>query len=335
MQAIELRQFGIEHLHQVELARPEPGPGEVLIRVRAAALNYRDRVVLDGSYMPNLTLPFIPVADAAGEVAAVGENARRWQVGARVTTHYTTTWLSGEMEEAHQGAKLGGPLPGMLREYAVLPESALVATPAHLSDAEAATLPIAALTAWNGLQECNLRAGQTLLLQGTGGVSLFALQFAVTMGARVIITSSSDDKLARAKALGAHATINYRTTPNWGEAAREINGGRGVDAVLEVGGVHTLAQSLIAVRQCGSIAVIGFLGGLGTGPDVTRALVQKRARLLGISVGHRESFEAMNRAITLHQLHPVLDRSFPLAQAAEAFRYFGSGEGFGKVVIDV
>lgn len=335
MQAIELRQFGIDNLHLIDQERPQPGPGEVLVRIRATALNYRDRVVVDGTYLPNLALPFIPVADAAGEIAAVGAGAQRWKIGERVTTHYTTNWLAGQMTEAHQGAKLGGPLPGMLREYAVLPESALVATPAHLSDAEAATLPIAALTAWNALADCNLQAGQTVLLQGTGGVSLFALQFARAMGARIIITSSSDAKLARAREMGAHAGINYRSTPNWGEAARELNGGRGVDVVLEVGGVHTLGQSLVAVRQCGSIAVIGFLGGLGAGPDVTRALVQKRARLLGISVGHRESFEAMNRALSLHAIKPVIDRSFALPQAAEAFRYFGGGEGFGKVVIAV
>lgn len=335
MQAMELRQFGIDNLHMTDLEIPQPGPGEVLVRLRANSLNYRDRVVIDGTYMPNLKLPFIPVSDAAGEIAAVGADAQRWQVGARVTTHYTTNWLAGEMIEAHQGAKLGGPLPGMLREYAVLSESALVATPSHLSDAEAATLPIAALTAWNALMDANVQAGQTVLLQGTGGVSLFALQFARAMGARVFITSSSDAKLARARELGAHAGINYRSTPNWGEAARELNGGRGVDAVLEVGGVHTLTQSLVAVRQCGNIAVIGFLGGLGAGPDVTRALVQKRARLLGISVGHRESFEAMNRAISLHGIKPVIDRSFTLPQAVDAFRYFGSGEGFGKIVISM
>lgn len=335
MQAMELSQFGIENLHMVDLGKPQPGPREVLVRIRAASLNYRDRVLIDGSYMPNLKFPFIPVSDGAGEVVEIGAEVTRWKVGDRVTTHYTTTWLAGEMTETHQSAKLGGPLPGMLREYAVLPESALVATPKHLSDAEAATLPIAALTAWNALQEANLRAGQTVLLQGTGGVSLFALQFAKALGAKIIITSSSDDKLQRALELGAHHGINYRNTPNWGETARELNGGRGVDVVIEVGGAQTLAQSLIAIRQCGSIAVIGFLGGLGTGPDVVRALVQKRARMLGISVGHRESFEAMNRVIELHKIKPVIDQSFALPQTAEAFRRFSGDQLFGKVVITI
>lgn len=335
MQAIELRQFGIENLHSIDMEKPKAGQGEVLVRIRAASLNYRDRVLIDGSYLPNLHLPLIPISDGAGEVAAVGAGVQRWKVGDRVTTHYTTTWLAGEMTEAHQGVKLGGPLPGMLREYAVLPEFALVATPSHLSDAEAATLPIAALTAWNALQDSGLRAGQTVLLQGTGGVSLFALQFAKVMGARVIITSSSDAKLERARQLGAHHGINYRNTPNWGEAARELNGGRGIDVVVEVGGAQTLAQSLTAIRQCGSIAVIGFLGGLGAGPDVVRTLVQKRARLLGISVGHRESFEAMNRVLALHGIKPVIDRSFPLPEAAEALRYFSGSDVFGKVVIAI
>jgi NADPH:quinone reductase-like Zn-dependent oxidoreductase len=335
MQAVQLTQFGFDNLQLIDQSRPEPVAGEVLMRVRAASLNYRDRVLADGSYMPNLTLPIVPVSDAAGEVVAVGQGVTRWKLGDRVTTHYTTNWLAGEMNESHQGAKLGGPLPGMLREFAALPEQALVATPAHLSDAEAATLPIAALTAWNGLMETGLRPGQTVLLQGTGGVSLFALQFAKVMGARIIVTSSSDEKLARVRELGAHHTINYRTTPNWGEVARTLNDGRGVDVVIEVGGANTLAQSLIAVRQSGKIAVIGFLGGLGAGGDVARALVQKRVSMHGISVGHRESFEAMNRVIALHGIKPIIDRTFALPQAAEAYHYFAGAEGFGKVVITI
>jgi len=335
MQAMELGKFGIENLQMVDLEKPQPGPREVLIRVRAASLNYRDRMLIEGSYMPNLKFPLIPISDGAGEVLEVGAEVTRWKVGDRVTTHYSTTWLAGEMTEAHQTAKLGGPLPGMLREYAALPESALVATPNHLSDAEAATLPIAALTAWNAFQEANLQAGQTVLLQGTGGVSLFALQFAKVLGAKIIITSSSDAKLQRALELGAHHGINYRNTPNWGETARELNGGRGVDVVVEVGGAHTLAQSLTAIRQSGSIAVIGFLGGLGSSPDVVRTLVQKRARMLGISVGHRESFEAMNRVIELHKIRPVIDRSFTLPQTIDAFRHFGSSDLFGKVAISI
>jgi NADPH:quinone reductase-like Zn-dependent oxidoreductase len=335
MQAVQLTQFGLDNLQLIDQARPEPAAGEVLVRVRAASLNYRDRMLVEGSYLPNLKLPLVPVSDAAGEVVAVGEGVTRWKVGDRVTTHYTTNWLAGEMNESHQTAKLGGPLPGMLREFAALPEQALVATPAHLSDAEAATLPIAALTAWNGLMETGLKPGQTVLLQGTGGVSLFALQFAKIMGARIIITSSSDEKLARARELGAHHTINYRTMPNWGEAARVLNDGCGVDAVLEVGGGNTLAQSLIAVRQSGKIAVIGFLAGLGAATEVARALVQKRVSLHGISVGHRESFEEMNQVIALHGIRPIVDRTFTLPQAVDAYRYFAGAEGFGKVVITI
>jgi NADPH:quinone reductase-like Zn-dependent oxidoreductase len=333
MKAVQLHQFGAEHLELVELPAPQPAAGEVLVRVRARSLNYRDLVLVAGSYLSGLSFPLVPVSDGAGEVVALGAGASRWRIGDRVTTHYTTSWLAGEMAEHHQQAKLGGPLAGMLAEYVALPEQALVATPSHLSDAEAATLPIAALTAWNALQACQLQAGETVLLQGTGGVSLFALQFAQLMGAKVIMTSGSDTKLERVRALGAHAVLNYRDTPDWGTVARGLNGDRGVDVVVEVGGAQTLAQSLIAIRQCGRIAVVGFLGGLGGGPDVTRALVQKRARLLGISVGHRESFEAMNRAIALHGLRPIIDREFRLEEARNAFACAQSAEGFGKVVI--
>ncbi|WP_374349261.1 NAD(P)-dependent alcohol dehydrogenase [Chitinimonas sp.] len=335
MQAYHLKQFGIDHLQQVDLPMPQPGQGEVLLRVGAVSLNYRDRVVAEGNYLPDMPLPFIPVSDGAGVVAAVGAGVTRWQVGQRATTQYTTNWMAGRMVEAHQKAKLGGPLPGMLREYAVLHEQSLVATPAHLSDAEASTLPIAAVTAWNALMACELRAGQTVLLQGTGSVSLFALQLARIMGARVIITSSSDAKLARAHSLGAHHTINYRDTPDWGQAARDVLGGEGVDAVLEVGGAGTLAQSAHAVRQDGSIALIGFLGGFGGGPEISRALMYKRARLLGTSVGHRESFEAMNRAIDLHQLRPVIDRQYAFADAPAAYRQLVAGDSFGKIVITI
>ncbi|GAB3258946.1 zinc-dependent alcohol dehydrogenase family protein [Chitinimonas naiadis] len=336
MQQVELQQFGLEHLVLGDAPRPEPGPAEVLVRLQARSLNYRDRVVIDGSYMPNLRFPFVPVSDAAGEVVAVGKGVSRFTVGDRVVTHYTTGWFAGRMRAEHQQSKLGGPLPGMLREYAALSEQILLPVPAHLSLAEASTLPIAALTAWNALQESELQAGDTVLVQGTGNVALFALQFAKLLGLRVIITSSSDDKLARARLLGADEGINYQHTPAWGQAAHELTGGVGVDAVIEVGGMATLAQSLVAVRVAGTIAVIGFLGGVsGTadGPDVTRALVAKRARLQGISVGHRDSFEAMNRAIALHGLRPVIDSEFALADYAAAFARFGSGEAFGKVLI--
>ncbi|HEY9104916.1 NAD(P)-dependent alcohol dehydrogenase [Chitinimonas sp.] len=335
MLQIELKQFGLEHLVATDAPVPVAGPGEVLVRLRARSLNYRDRVVIDGSYMPNLALPFVPVADATGEVVDVGPGVGRFGGGERVLTHYTTAWLAGRMRAEYQQSKLGGPLQGMLREYAVLPEQALLPVPEHLSLGEAATLPIAALTAWNALQESQLQAGDTVLVQGTGSVSLFALQFAKLMGCRVIITSSSEAKLARARALGADTGINYLTEPAWGKVARELSTG-GVDAVIEVGGMRTLAQSMQAVRAAGTVAVIGFLGGVagaGEGPDITRALVASRARLQGISVGHRESFEAMNRAIALHGLRPVIDSEFALPDYAAAFARFASGDAFGKVLI--
>lgn len=333
MQAVQLERFGFEHLREVELPEPAPGPGEVLVRIHAASLNYRDRVIIEGSYMPGLALPAIPLSDGAGEVVAVGPGVTRWQPGDRVTTHYASTWLAGRVLAEHGAGRLGGPKPGVLQQFLTIDQQALVATPAYLSDVQAATLPIAALTAWNALETSAVGPGQTVLLQGTGGVSLFALQLARLRGARVIITSSSDDKLARARDLGADDTINYRSTPHWADAARALTAGVGVDVVLEMGGSNTLAQSLAAVRQGGVIVAIGFLAGSGEGPDVARSLVARQARLQGMSVGHRQSFEEMLRAITLAQLQPVVDRCYPMRDIVAAFAHMGSRDNFGKVVI--
>jgi NADPH:quinone reductase-like Zn-dependent oxidoreductase len=256
----------------------------------------------------------------------------RVKVGQRVAAIFMQKWLSGEVDEAKAKSALGGAIDGVLAEYIVLHEDGLVQVPEHLSLEEAATLPCAAVTAWHGLvTEGRVKPGDTVLVQGTGGVSLFALQFACLAGARVLITSSSNDKLKRARELGASEGINYKETPEWGDKVRELTGGRGVDHVVEVGGAGTLGQSLRAVRMGGQISLIGVLSGAGQANPMP--ILMKNVRVQGIFVGSREMFEAMNRAISAHQLRPVVDRVFPFAEAPAALRYMESAAHFGKICI--
>jgi NADPH:quinone reductase-like Zn-dependent oxidoreductase len=335
MKVYEVRgKFGLESLAAAERPQPQPGPHEVLVRVRAVALNYRDLLVVKGAYNPKMPLPRVPCSDAAGEVAAVGEKVNRVRVGQRVAGLFMPAWQSGELTEAKASSALGGGVDGVLAEYVILPEDGVVAVPEHLDDVEAATLPCAAVTAWHALvTEGGVKPGDTVLVQGTGGVSLFALQFARLAGARVIATSSRDDKLERVRALGASAGINYKTTPEWGERGRVLSGG-GVDHVVEVGGAGTLAQSLRAVRLGGRVSLIGVLSG-GAGQISLFPVLMKNVRVQGIFVGSGEMFEAMNRAIAAHQLRPVVDRVFPFEQVPDAFRHLESGAHFGKVVVRV
>ncbi len=327
--------FGLEALAQEERPRPQPGPGEVLVRVGAVSLNYRDLMIIKGQYNPKLSLPRIPCSDAAGEVAAVGPGVNRVKTGQRVAGLFAPGWQSGEPTEAKARSARGDAVEGVLAEYVVLPADGVVSVPPHLSDEEAATLPCAAVTAWHALlTEGSVKPGDTVLVQGTGGVSLFALQFARLAGARVIITSSHDEKLQRAHKLGAAEGINYKATPEWGERARQLTGGRGVDHVIEVGGAGTLAQSLRAVRMGGRISLIGVLAGGGGSINLLPVLM-KSVCVQGIFVGSREMFEAMNRAIEAHRLQPVVDRVFGFAEAPEALRYLESGAHFGKVCIRV
>jgi NADPH:quinone reductase-like Zn-dependent oxidoreductase len=257
------------------------------------------------------------------------------KVGQRVAGIFMQKWLAGELTETAARSALAGAIDGVLAEYDVLHESGVVPVPEHLSDEEAATLPCAAVTAWHGLiTEGQVTAGDSVLVQGTGGVSLFALQFARLVGARVVITSSSDDKLRRAREMGAAEAINYKATPEWGDRVRELTGGRGVDHVVEVGGAGTLGQSLKAVRTGGRISLIGVLTG-GTGQVNPLPVLMKGVRVQGIFVGSRDMFEAMSRAIALHTLRPVVDRVFPFAEAVEAYRYLESAAHFGKIVIRV
>ena len=336
MKAYEIRDgFGLDNLVACERPDPTPGPFQVRVRVQATSLNQRDLMMVEGRYNPRQKLPLIPNSDGAGRVDAVGSGVTRVKVGDRVMGVFSQAWLAGAPSRAAQTRTLGGPLDGALADTMLLHEDGVVLTPAHLSDEEAATLPCAAVTAWSALVTYGgLKAGDTVLVQGTGGVSIFGLQLARMLGARVILTSSRDDKLEKARALGAHEVINYVTTPDWDKAARALTGGMGVDHVVEVGGAGTFEKSLRAVRVGGTVSVIGVLsGGAGTVP-LTPILMQN-LRVQGILVGHREGVEAMNRALALHGIHPVVDRVFPFAEARAAFEYLKSGAHFGKVVVRV
>ncbi|WP_043710693.1 zinc-dependent alcohol dehydrogenase family protein [Corallococcus macrosporus] len=336
MKAYEVQAgFGLDKLVQVERPDPVPGPMQVRVRVKATSLNSRDLMMVEGRYNPRQKLPLVPNSDGAGVVDAVGPGVTRVKPGDRVMSLFAQAWGAGAPTRAAQVSTLGGPLDGALADTVLLHEDGAVPTPAYLSDEEAATLPCAAVTAWSALVTHGaIKAGDTVLLQGTGGVSIFALQIARLMGARIIITSSHDAKLARARTLGAHDGINYVTTPDWDKAARALTGGVGVDHVVEVGGAETFEKSLRAVRPGGTVSVIGVLSG-GAGAVPLTPILMQNLRVQGIFVGHRQSFEALNRAFTLHAVRPVVDRVFDFSEARAAFEHLKSGAHFGKVVIRV
>ncbi|GAP97995.1 zinc-dependent alcohol dehydrogenase family protein [Leptolyngbya sp. NIES-2104] len=324
---------GIDGLTVSELPMPEPSAGQVLVRVRATSLNYRDTAVVSGRY-PGQTLPVIPLSDGAGEVVAIGEGVTRVKVGDRVAGIFFQDWIAGKLTRVKIKSALGGAIDGMLAEYVVLNQEGVVLLPENLSYEEGASLPCAAVTAWQALvTRGGLAAGETVLLLGTGGVSIFALQFAKLLGAKVIITSSSDEKLERARLMGAHETINYKQFPEWQKTVWELTHKEGVDQVIEVGGAGTLDRSLQSARVGGRVSLIGVLGGAGEVNYVN--ILQKSIDVQGIYVGSREMFEAMNRAISLHQIQPVIDRVFPFDAAPDAYRYLQSGSHFGKVVIQL
>lgn len=307
-----------------------PKAGEVLVAIKAVSLNYRDLSILSGSTKPATIL----ASDAAGEVVAVGEGVTRFVVGDRVAGSFFQQWIDGRLRKAYFNTTLGGGIDGVLTTARVFPEHGLVRIPEHLSYEEAATLPCAALTAWHALvTTAHVSSGDTVVLLGTGGVSIFALQFAKLLGARVIVTSSSDDKLARARALGADETINYRTTPEWQSEVLRLTEGEGADVVVEVGGAGTLPRSIEATRPGGQVSVVGFLTGANE-PFNLRSLLTT-VRLQGIYVGSVAMFEEMNAFIARHQLRPVIDRVFPFEETREALRYLQSAQHLGKVVVRV
>jgi NADPH:quinone reductase-like Zn-dependent oxidoreductase len=333
MKLYELRAFGLENLQQTERPSPEPAEDEVLIRIRAVSLNYRDLLVVQGKYNPRMKLPRIPVSDGAGEVVSIGSGVTIWKPGDRVVIPFFPAWLDGPLTAAKAASALGGDVDGLLREFATVKADALLPIPHHLSYEQAASLPCAAVTAWNGLTVSgNLQKGQTLLLQGTGGVSLFGLQFGKIMGAKIILISSSDAKLERARALGVHHAINYKAEPEWAKRILEVTEGRGVDLTLEVGGTGTLSQTLRATAYAGHISLIGVLTGIAGEVQIGHIL-HKALTVRGIYVGSRTMFAAMNEAIAQDKLEPVIDRVFPFRDAPEAFRHLESGQHFGKVVI--
>jgi NADPH:quinone reductase-like Zn-dependent oxidoreductase len=325
---------GIDALTEAERSDPKPAYRQVLVKVKACSLNFRDLAIARGSYRMPVRDNITPLSDGAGEVIEIGSGVSRVKVGDRVAGNFFQRWPGGEpAADVHKSA-LGGGIDGMLADYAVLEEDGVVKLPAHLSFEEGATLPCAAVTVWHAMMEhAKLKAGDTILLQGTGGVSIFGLQFARAMGIRAIITSSSDEKLGRAKALGAAFGINYKTTPEWEKAAMEFTGS-GVDQVVEVGGAATLTRSFGAIRAGGSITLIGGLSG-GASELNPGLIFSRRANVRGISVGSTQMFEAMNRAVEVNAIKPVIDKVFAFADAPEAYRHMALGAHFGKIVISV
>jgi len=333
MRAVQLTAYGLDHLETVDLPAPRPNPNEVLVRMEAAALNYRDLLLATGKLYRGVELPIVPVSDGAGTVVEVGAAVTRFRPGDRVTTFYKSRWTAGAMRPEWEGAEIGGPQPGVMRELACFDAYSLARAPAHLSSLQAATLPIAALTAWQALELAHVTTGQTVLTLGTGGVAMFALQLAKLRGARVIALSSSDEKLARAAALGADVGINYARHPQWGARVREATGGVGVDVVVETVGGATLEQSVEAVRMHGFVGLVGFMGGSEATLPLTRAIL-KRVHLQGISVASLEAHERMVAAIEATGLVPVIDRSYGFGQLREALEQLAGGRSFGKIAID-
>ncbi len=327
----------IAGLNRIQSSIPALAAHEVHVRVHAVSLNYRDLMIADGKYLGTGEVSVIPCSDGAGEVMAVGAEVTRFRVGDRVAASFFPDWIYGAPTAQNTAAALGGVVDGMLAEEIVSHEDALVAIPLHLSYAEAAAMPCAGVTAWNALfVEGGLRAGNSVLLLGTGGVSIWALQLAKAAGLRTIITSSSDDKLKRARGLGASATINYKTTPEWQDEVVRLTNGRGVDLVLEVGGQGTLMRSIASARMGGTIAVIGGVSGFGFGGELSPfSLIGGAKRLAGILVGSRSMLEDLNTFLSAAEIHPVVDRIFPFEQAHDAYRYLGKAEHFGKVVIEI
>jgi NADPH:quinone reductase-like Zn-dependent oxidoreductase len=335
MKICELSAWGFDNLHYRDVSTPQPGPDQVLLKFGAASINYRDYQIVAGEFAPDQPLPIIPGSDGAGRIVAVGDNVDGLSPGDRVSPLFFPEWMSGEALDNERSVSSGLETLGVLREYGVYEPHQVCRIAPHLTDAEASCYPCAGLTAWNSLVTCSgTAAGDTVLVQGTGGVSIMALQFAKAMGARVIVTSSSDERLQRALVLGADHGINYRETPNWGEAARKLTDGQGVDAVIEIGGEGTLPQSITALRRGGHINVIGYLAGIGLGLSVFN-LIERNANLHGLSVGNREQFEEMMEFVGAHGIKPVIGRTYSFDEAGQAIQDITRGGNFGKLVVTI
>jgi NADPH:quinone reductase-like Zn-dependent oxidoreductase len=327
--------FGIDQLTSREAPIPEPAPGQVVIEVHACSLNYRDLMVVLGKYNPRLKMPRVPLSDGAGIVHSVGEGVISLRVGDKVAAIFMQNWLDGAPSADRYRGALGGDIDGMAQQYIALDQSGVVRVPDYLSHEQAATLPCAAVTAWTALHKAGgITLGSTVLIQGTGGVSIFALQLAKAMGARVLGTSSSDEKLERAQALGLDAACNYRQTPDWADWAIAQTDGEGVDLVIEVGGAGTFSQSLKAAKIGGAIAQIGVLSQSDEPAGVTQIL-RKQLRVQGIYVGSRTDFQSLNQALTLHPIQPIIDETFPRDQFPAALHRMQSAAHFGKLVVSM
>ncbi len=327
--------FGLDHLVSTSVESPSPGPGQLKLAMKSASLNFRDLLMVQGLYNPRQPLPLVPCSDGVGEVVEVGEGVDEEWMGKRVMPIFAQAWSSGEPTKPKLKSTLGGPRPGTLSEEMVVSAEGVVEVPAYLSDEEAASLPCAAVTAWNALvEQGGIQAGDRVLTLGTGGVSTFAIKIAKAQGAEVIVTSSSDEKLEKALAMGADHGINYVDDPEWGKTAKELSGGRGVDLVVEVGGAGTLEQSTKAVRIGGQISLIGVLSGQMEGFNITPILMQN-IRIQGVIVGHREMFERMVRAFELHEITPEMDKVFGFDEVPAAFERMAQGAHLGKIGINV
>jgi NADPH:quinone reductase-like Zn-dependent oxidoreductase len=335
LKALELAEFGLDNLREVTLDDPEPDKGQVLVKFQAASVNYRDFMIAEGMFAPVEDLPVIPLSDGAGEVVAVGHGVSSLQVGDRVTPLFFPRWLSGDALGDERSVSTGLEAPGCLREFGAFDESAVVKVPDHLSAEQAACFPCAGLTAWSALVTTSgTSSGDVVVVLGTGGVSVFALQFAKALGATVIVTSSSDEKLSHAQELGADHVINYQVTPEWGPAVKALTDGRGADVVVEVGGTGTLPQSFKAIRRGGHIPVIGALTGAQMDLAVYE-LIMTNAHLHGIGVGNRAGYEEMMSFVDKHRISPVIHRTYPFDDAATAMQDISKGEHFGKLVIRI
>lgn len=337
MKIYRFDRFGLDALRLVETAdEPSPlAPDQVRVAIEALSLNYRDLLVIEGTYSSRLPLPATPLSDAAGVVLEVGPGVTKFRAGDEVMTHFVAGWQSGPFEGRFAATTLGLPGPGVAAEVVELPATALLHKPRNLSFAQSATLPIAGLTAWSALvNEGAVRAGQTVLTLGTGGVSLFSVQFAKALGARVIVTSSSDEKLERARLLGADEGINYREQPRWDKVVLELTDGLGADIVVENAGAATLSQSLKCARAGGVVALLGALTGLSHEINIA-PIVMKRLRVQGILVDSRSTFETMVEFLDAHPIEPVIDREFEFEALPEALAFMKRGAHFGKIVIDV
>jgi NADPH:quinone reductase-like Zn-dependent oxidoreductase len=335
MKALHLKRFGIGNLALVDIPRPEPGSHEVLVRITAAAIQYLDNIVIEGTVIPDLPLPHIPGCEGAGVVESVGPHVTRWKKGDRVIIPFIQRWAAGQLTPWQNEIRTGVQVPGALCEYTVQPENTLVRAPENLTDEEAAALPVIGLTAWSNLvSQAKIRAGQVILIQGSGAVSLFALQIARVFGLKIIATTGSKENESKLRSLGAEEVINYREKKDWSKEVKRLNGGTGVDITLDIGGMQTVQQSILSCRENAYVGLVGFLTGSEITVDV-HYLIMNNIRLQGYTVGHAQDLEGLVSAIAANNLRPVIDSIFPIEDTQEAFQLLKSGHAFGRIVIKI